>query len=74
MAGAEPSLVQAALGQAVRLFCPEVASMDLPTRWQKDGQPLSSDRCVQGPPPEAGSPSDVPWTGVSGRRSPLVEH
>ncbi|XP_054571909.1 papilin [Eptesicus fuscus] len=44
VAGAEPSLVQAALGQAVRLFCPEVASMDLPTRWQKDGQHLSSDR------------------------------
>ncbi|XP_014394827.1 PREDICTED: papilin [Myotis brandtii] len=44
LAGAEPFLVQAPLGQVVRLFCPGVASMDPPTRWQKDGQPLSSDR------------------------------
>lgn len=44
LAASEPSLVQAPLGQEVRLFCPDVASMDLHTRWQKDGQPLSSDR------------------------------
>ncbi|KAM7156010.1 papilin isoform 4-T4 [Molossus nigricans] len=44
LAGSEPSLVQVALGQVVRLFCPEDASMDLHTRWQKDGQPLSSAR------------------------------
>ncbi|CAK6431941.1 unnamed protein product [Pipistrellus nathusii] len=43
-AGVEPSLVQAALGQAVRLSCPDAASTGLPARWQKDGQPLSSDR------------------------------
>lgn len=49
LAGAEPFLVQAPLGRMVRLSCPGVASMDPPTRWQKDGQPLSSDRCVRIP-------------------------
>ncbi|XP_045057934.2 papilin isoform X2 [Desmodus rotundus] len=44
LAGSEPSLVQAALGQAVRLSCPGDTSRDLHTRWQKDGQPISSDR------------------------------
>ncbi|XP_037688264.1 papilin isoform X3 [Choloepus didactylus] len=43
-AGPEPSLVQAALGQPVRLFCPDDASPDAPAGWQKDGRPVSSDR------------------------------
>lgn len=42
--GSESSLVQAALGQVVRLFCPDDTSLD--TRWQKDGRPVSSDRWV----------------------------
>lgn len=62
LAGSEPSLVQVALGQVVRLFCPEDASMDLHTRWQKDGQPVSSDRCVQESSPN-GSPADLPLGG-----------
>lgn len=60
LAGSEPALVQVALGQAVRLFCPEDASMDPHTRWQKDGQPVSSDRCVQGSSPSS-STADSPW-------------
>ncbi|XP_039739651.1 papilin isoform X2 [Pteropus medius] len=44
LAGSEPSLVQAALGHVVRLFCPDDTSLDPHTRWQKDGQPISSDR------------------------------
>lgn len=44
LAGSEPSVVQAALGQLVRLFCPERGSPDPHSRWQKDGQPISSDR------------------------------
>ncbi|XP_066134568.1 papilin [Saccopteryx bilineata] len=44
LAGSEPSLVQAALGQVVRLFCPGDTSMDPHIRWQKDGRPTSSDR------------------------------
>ncbi|KAI4568408.1 hypothetical protein MJT46_008206 [Ovis ammon polii x Ovis aries] len=43
LAGSEPSVVQAALGQLVRLFCPERGSPDPHSRWQKDGQPISSD-------------------------------
>ncbi|KAB1278245.1 Papilin [Camelus dromedarius] len=42
--GLEPSLVQAALGQLVRLFCPDDTSLDPHAGWQKDGQPISSDR------------------------------
>lgn len=42
LVGSESSLVQAALGQVVRLFCPDDTSLD--TRWQKDGRPVSSDR------------------------------
>ncbi|KAF6131938.1 papilin, proteoglycan like sulfated glycoprotein [Phyllostomus discolor] len=42
--GSEPSLVQAALGQAVRLSCPDDTSRDLHARWLKDGQPVSSGR------------------------------
>ena len=61
LAGSEPSLVQAALGQAVRLSCPGDTSRDLHTRWQKDGQPISSDRCVQSPP--WGGLSDPLWGG-----------
>ncbi|XP_057586709.1 papilin isoform X2 [Hippopotamus amphibius kiboko] len=44
LAGSEPSLVQAALGQLVRLFCPDDSSLDPHTGWQKDGRPISSDR------------------------------
>ncbi|XP_019588925.2 papilin [Rhinolophus sinicus] len=44
LTGVEPSLVQAALGQLVQLFCAEDTSLDPHTRWQKDGQPISSDR------------------------------
>ncbi|ELK01030.1 Papilin [Pteropus alecto] len=44
LAGSEPSLVQAALGHVVRLFCPDDTALDPHTRWQKDGQPISSDR------------------------------
>ena len=40
-------MVQAALGQLVRLFCPEDGSPDPYSRWQKDGRPVSSDRWVQ---------------------------
>ncbi|XP_054423289.1 papilin isoform X2 [Pteronotus mesoamericanus] len=43
-AGSEPSLVQAALGQVARLLCPGGTSTDPHTRWQKEGQPISSDR------------------------------
>nr|XP_017513082.2 papilin isoform X13 [Manis javanica] len=43
-AGVEPALVQAALGQLAQLFCPDDASLDPHARWQKDGQPVSSDR------------------------------
>ncbi|XP_038401111.1 papilin isoform X3 [Canis lupus familiaris] len=44
LAGLEPSLVQAALGQLVQLFCQGGTSLDPHARWQKDGQPISSDR------------------------------
>lgn len=70
--GSEPPLVQAALGQAVRLSCPGDTSGALHTRWQKDGQPVSSDRCVQHPPPGGGGLSDPLWGGRVrvGLRSP----
>ena len=45
--GSEPSVVQAALGQLVRLFCSEDGSPGPHSRWQKDGRPVSSDRWVQ---------------------------
>ncbi|KAK2496480.1 hypothetical protein MC885_013133 [Smutsia gigantea] len=54
LAGVEPALVQAALGQLARLFCPDGASLGPHARWQKDGQPVSSDRC---------SPT-APWLSV----------
>ncbi|KAL2789738.1 papilin isoform 1 precursor, partial [Daubentonia madagascariensis] len=44
LASSEPSLVQAALGQLVRLFCPEDTYPEPQAGWQKDGQPISSDR------------------------------
>ncbi|KAM9091000.1 papilin isoform 5-T6 [Megaptera novaeangliae] len=44
LAGSEPSLVQVALGQLVRLFCPDDSSLDPHARWQKDGRPISSAR------------------------------
>ena len=59
--------MQAALGQLVRLFCPERGSPDPHSRWQKDGQPISSDRWAQpaGSPP---SPSDSRgWEGERAR-------
>lgn len=62
LTGVEPSLVQAALGQLVQLFCADDTSLDPHTRWQKDGQPISSDRCVWESSP-GGSPSDFSWAG-----------
>uniref|UniRef100_G3SMX7 Papilin, proteoglycan like sulfated glycoprotein n=1 Tax=Loxodonta africana TaxID=9785 RepID=G3SMX7_LOXAF len=44
LAGSEPTLVQAALGHLVRLFCPDDSSLDRHAGWQKDGRPISSDR------------------------------
>ncbi|XP_023559166.1 papilin isoform X2 [Octodon degus] len=44
VAGAEPTLVQGALGQPVQLFCPRDASLGPQAGWQKDGQPISSSR------------------------------
>ncbi|XP_026967505.1 papilin isoform X3 [Sagmatias obliquidens] len=44
LAGSELSLVQVALGQLVRLFCPDDSSLDPHARWQKDGRPISSAR------------------------------
>jgi hypothetical protein len=46
LADLEPSLVQATLGQLVQLFCPGDTSPEPQARWQKDGRPISSDRCV----------------------------
>ncbi|XP_015990263.2 papilin isoform X3 [Rousettus aegyptiacus] len=43
LAGSEPSLVQVALGHLVRLFCLDDTSLAPHPRWQKDGQPISSD-------------------------------
>lgn len=62
LTGVEPSLVQAALGQLVQLFCADDTSLDPHIRWQKDGQPISSDRCVWESSP-GGSPSDFSWAG-----------
>ncbi|KAM5273573.1 LOW QUALITY PROTEIN: papilin [Ctenodactylus gundi] len=44
LAGSEPSLVQAALGQLVQLFCSSDTFLEAQTWWQKDGWPISSDR------------------------------
>ncbi|XP_011945280.1 PREDICTED: papilin isoform X4 [Cercocebus atys] len=44
LAGVEPSLVQAALGQLVRLSCSDDTAPESQAAWQKDGQPISSDR------------------------------
>ncbi|XP_070106135.1 papilin isoform X5 [Equus caballus] len=44
LAGSELSPVQVALGQLVRLFCPDDPSLDSQAWWQKDGGPISSDR------------------------------
>ncbi|KAM6170913.1 papilin [Erethizon dorsatum] len=44
LAGSEPALVQGALGQSMRLFCPGDTSVEPQAGWQKDGQPISSDR------------------------------
>ncbi|XP_010333573.3 papilin isoform X7 [Saimiri boliviensis] len=44
LAGREPSLVQAALGQLVRLSCPDNTAPEFQAAWQKEGQPISSDR------------------------------
>lgn len=46
LAGSEPALVQAAPGQAVQLFCPGNTAPEFQARWQKEGQPISSHRCV----------------------------
>ncbi|XP_013362608.1 PREDICTED: papilin isoform X1 [Chinchilla lanigera] len=44
VAGSEPTVVQGAPGQSVQLFCPRAASLSPQAGWQKDGQPISSDR------------------------------
>ncbi|XP_051052278.1 papilin [Phodopus roborovskii] len=44
LAGSQPSLVQAAVGQAVQLFCPGNTSPEFQAGWQKDGQTISSNR------------------------------
>ncbi|XP_021057219.1 papilin isoform X1 [Mus pahari] len=44
LAGSEPSLVQAAPGQAVQLFCPGNIPSEFQAGWQKEGQPISSNR------------------------------
>ncbi|XP_027945697.1 papilin isoform X1 [Eumetopias jubatus] len=44
LAGPEPSLVQAPRGQLVQLLCQDDTSLEPHARWQKDGQPISSDR------------------------------
>lgn len=72
LAGLEPSLVQAALGQLVQLFCQGGTSLDPHARWQKDGQPISSDRYVCGSPPSSGSPGGLRWDKRAGLQSPLV--
>lgn len=46
LAGSEPSLVQAAPGQAVQLFCPDNIPPEFQAGWQKEGRPISSNRCV----------------------------
>ncbi|XP_076407132.1 papilin isoform X1 [Peromyscus maniculatus bairdii] len=44
LGGSEPSLVQAAAGQAVQLFCPGNTYPQFQAGWQKDGEAISSDR------------------------------
>lgn len=46
LAGLQPFLVQAALGQMVQLFCPGNTSLEPQGGWQKDGHVISSDRYV----------------------------
>lgn len=46
LADSEPSLVQAAPGQAVQLFCPGNIPPEFQAGWQKEGWPISSNRCV----------------------------
>ncbi|NXS62242.1 PPN protein, partial [Brachypteracias leptosomus] len=45
----EPSVVEASIGERVRLPCTVEASPTLTIEWQKDGQPLSSPRHRQQP-------------------------
>lgn len=69
LAGSELSLVQVALGQLVRLFCPDDSSLDPHARWQKDGRPISSARCVC----SLHSPSDLLGrAGECGATAPLI--
>uniref|UniRef100_A0A8D0G719 Papilin, proteoglycan like sulfated glycoprotein n=1 Tax=Sphenodon punctatus TaxID=8508 RepID=A0A8D0G719_SPHPU len=42
--GAESSVVEASLGQTIRLLCKEVTSLFPRVEWQKDRRPISSDR------------------------------
>ncbi|XP_037357738.1 papilin [Talpa occidentalis] len=44
LAGSGPSLVQAALGQEVQLYCPDDTTLDSRATWLKDGQHISSHR------------------------------
>ncbi|XP_069321199.1 papilin isoform X2 [Eulemur rufifrons] len=44
LASSEPTLVQVAPGQLVRLLCPEDTFPEPHAGWQKDGRPISSDR------------------------------
>ncbi|KAM5178036.1 papilin [Callospermophilus lateralis] len=44
LAGSQPFLVQAALGQMVQLLCPSNTSPEPQGGWQKDGHLISSDR------------------------------
>lgn len=44
LADSEPSLVQAAPGQAVQLFCPGNIPPEFQAGWQKEGWPISSNR------------------------------
>ncbi|KAG8507748.1 Papilin, partial [Galemys pyrenaicus] len=49
LADSGPSLVQAALGQLVQLYCPDDTTLDSRAAWLKDGQPISSARHQQQP-------------------------
>ncbi|GAB1297604.1 Papilin [Apodemus speciosus] len=44
LAGSEPSLVQAAAGQAVQLFCPGNIPPEFQAGWQREGRPIFSNR------------------------------
>ncbi|XP_048654885.1 papilin isoform X6 [Marmota marmota marmota] len=77
LAGSQPFLVQAALGQMVQLLCPSNTSPEPQGGWQKDGHLISSDRYVeQGQSCLCESfptvaPLTFPGTEVSGLRSAL---